>query len=298
MYSTGVIITLLIGGLIAAVVSSDDDILCYLQKIESKLDDCCKKIGGKPSRTRDPKSIGSTPIKTITGIVNPFNLYFTDDGTAYLTMHGGSKICTFDSKGNKLKEALIPEGTPSGLHVKDGVVYIALWRANQIVKYSASDLSRIGSFSSPHFPIGVAVDFKGNIYANEQNSGSINVYNKDGSKIRYIQPSGGRAIRFDANENLYSSRISPPTIYVSTKEGENVKTIKLSDLVYADGPFVDDNGNIYVPDRSNGMVYILNSSGDVIKKFQSAAKSPTDAVISPDGTLWVVDHVGNAIYLY
>ena len=66
------------------------------------------------------------------------------------------------------------------------------------------------------------------------------MYNKDGSKIRYIQQSGGRAIQFDAaNENLYSSRISPPTIYVSTKEGENVKTIKLSDLVYADGPFVD-----------------------------------------------------------
>ena len=168
MYSTGVIITLLIGGLIAAVASSDDDILCYLQKIESKLDECCNKTGydagnggdkgdggdtgdggdagGKPSCTRDPNSIGSTPIKTITGFYRPFNLYFTDDGTAYLTEAYGEKIHTLDSKGNKLKEVSAP-GSPVGIHVKDGVVYVAHFGLNQIVKYSASDLSKIGSFT-------------------------------------------------------------------------------------------------------------------------------------------------------
>ena len=54
--------------------------------------------------------------------------------------------------------------------------------------------------------------------------------NKYGSKIRYIsiQPSGGRSIRFDANENLYSSHYSQSSICVSTKEGLNVKTIKVS----------------------------------------------------------------------
>ena len=301
MYYTGAITTLLIGGLIAAVASSDDDILCYLQKIESELHECCKKIGdgnGKPSRTRDPDSIGSTPIKTITGFSGPFNLYFTDDGTAYLTEYYGHKIRTLDSKGNKLKVALISEGAPKGLHVKDGVVYIALLHSKKVVKYSASDLTTIGESLTTQFPIGVAVDSKGNIYANEHNSGFIYVYDKDGSKIRTIRPSGGRALRFDANENLYSSRISASTIYVSTKEGENVKTIKLSGIGMAEGPFVDDNGNIYQPDRTNGMVYILNSSGTIIKQFQSAAKGASDAVIAPDGTLWVVDFSGNAIYLY
>ena len=332
MYSTGVIITLLIGGLTAAVASSDDDILCYLQKIESKylqkieskLDECCKKTGDagtgnggdkgdgsdkgdggdagdKPSRTRDPNSIGSTPIKTITGFNGPFNLYFTDDGTAYLTEYSGSKIRTLDSKGNTLKEASVPTN-PLGIHVKDGVVYVA-HVGNQIIKYSASDLSKTASFHSPNRPIGVAVDSNGNIYANEYNTGIVHVYNNGGSKIRTMQMAidgdSLRAIRFDANENLYSSSLDPPTIYVSTKEGVNVKAIKVSGLrVLAEGPFVDDNGNIYVPDVKNGMVYILNSFGTVIKKFQSAAKGASDAVIAPDGTLWVVDYHGNAIYLY
>ena len=229
MYSTGVIITLLIGGLIAAVASSDDDILCYLQKIESKylqkieskylqkieskLDECCKKTGDggdagdKPLRTRDPNSIGSTPIKTITGFNGPFNLYFTDDGTAYLTEHYGNKIHTLDSKGNKLKEALVLR-YPMGIQVKDGVVYVAHF-ANEIVKYSASDLSKTGSFPSPNGPVGVGVDSHGNIYTNECTTGKVHVYNNGGSKIRTMQiASDGnylRSIRFDANENLYSA---------------------------------------------------------------------------------------------
>ena len=317
MYSTGVIITLLIGsGLIAAVSSSDDDILCYLQKIESKLDECCKKTGdgtgdggdkgdggdagNKPSRTRDPNSIGSTPIKTITGLSGPFNLYFTDDGTAYLTEYNGNKICTLDSKGNKLKEASVL-ANPLGIQVKDGVVYVA-HSGNQIIKYSASDLSKTGSFTSPNKPVGVGVDSNGNIYVTEYTTGKVHMYNNDGSEIRVMQMASNgnylQSIRFDANENLYCTSYYQSTIYVSTKEGVNVKTIKVSGLVYAEGPFVDDNGNIYQPDRSNGMVYILNSSGTVIKKFQSAAKGATDAVIAPDGTLWVVDYKGSAIYLY
>ena len=317
MYSTGVIITLLIGSLITAEASRDDDILCYLQKIESKLDECCKKTGdgtgnggdkgdggdagGKTSRTRDPNSIGSTPIKTITGLSGPFNLYFTDDGTAYLTENTGNKIRTLDSKGNKLKEASVLD-SPLGIQVKDGVVYVAHFE-NQIVKYSASDLSKIGSSSSPYGVVGVAVDSNGNIYANEHYTGKLHVYNKDGSKIRTIQMASYgnslRAIRFDANENLYSTSYTESTIYVSTNEGVNVKTIKVSGLgAVAEGPFVDDNGNIYQPDRTNGIVYILNSSGTVIKKFQSDAKGASDAVIAPDGTLWVVDFEGNAIYLY
>ena len=316
MYSTGVIITLLIGGLIAAVSSSDDDILCYLQKIESKLEECCKKTGdgtgnggdkgdggdpgGKPSRTRDPNSIGTTPIKTITGFSGPFNLYFTDDGTAYLTEYYGNKIRTLDSKGNKLKEASVL-ANPLGIQVKDGVVYVAHF-GNQIIKYSASNLSKTGSFSSPSGPIGVGVDSNGNIYANEYTTGKVHVYNNGGSKIRTMQMAGNgnylRAIRFDVNENLYSADQLHSSIYVSTKAGVNAKTIKVSGLGYAEGPFVDDNGNIYQPDRTNGMIYILNSSGTVIKKFQSAAKGASDAVIAPDGTLWVVDFNGNAIYLY
>ena len=60
-------------------------------------------------------SIGSSPIKTITGFSGPFNLYFTDDSTAYLIEYWELKIHTLDSKGNKLKEASVLAGTPVGI---------------------------------------------------------------------------------------------------------------------------------------------------------------------------------------
>ena len=125
------------------------------------------------------------------------------------------------------------------------------------------------------------------------------MYNKYGSKIRTMQiASDGnflRALRFDANETLYTSSYLESTLYISAKEGGNVITSTLKGLGKADGPFVDDNGIIYQP---NGMVYIFTLNGTVFKKFQSAAKGASDAVIAPDGTLWVVDFVGDAIYLY
>ena len=77
------------------------------------------------------------------------------------------------------------------------------------------------------------------------------MYNKDGSKIRSMKMDSEsvdylRALRFDVNENLYSTSQSYSSIYVSTKEGENVKTIKLCGIGIPDGPFVDDNGNIII----------------------------------------------------
>ena len=252
-----------------------------------------------------PATIGDMPKKNITGFSGPYNLYFTDDGTAYLTEFWGHKIHILDSDGNKLKETSFP-GTPTGIHVKDNIIYVAD-HVNNIVMFRASDLSQIGYLTSPNGPVGVAVDSNGNIYANEYITGKVNVYNKDGSKIREIDMiSTGRfkflrAIRWDTNENLYSSNYFESSIYVSTKEGAHVNEFTLSgeQRVRASGsPFIDDNGNIYLPDRSNGKVYILNSSGDVIKEFQSAAADACDAVIAPDGTLWVVDFYGNSIYLY
>ena len=77
-----------------------------------------------------------------------------------------------------------------------------------------------------------------------------------------------------------------------------MKKFTHSGFGWPDGPFVDDKGYVYVPDVDK--VFILStSSGKVIKEFKSSiAKGLTDAVVSPDGTLWIVDWSGHAVYLY
>ena len=79
----------------------------------------------------------------------------------------------------------------------------------------------------------------------------------------------------------------------------NQFTLSGSDYVtHINGPFVDDNGNIYVADYNNGMIRIMDSSGTVIKSFQSAAEHPSDVAMGPDGIIWIVDFLEGKIYLY
>ena len=347
MYFTGLIITLLIGGLIATVASSNDDILCYLQNLEDKLDkledkmeskldtlqkQSCSttKVDGKTDhdtsddgktdhdssddgktdhdssdgnvvkakRIRDPFTLGNTPKKTITGLGGLWGMYIADDGIAYI-VDGGSKITKLDSNGNKLKEITVDKG-PLGIHVKGNKVFVAL--GGEIGIFTR-DLTKVGRISSGYnFAIAVAVDSDDKIYT-AGTDGTMHVYNKDGSKSHKIDLTKKNgimfAIRFDANENIYTSIFQSSSLLVYTKAGV-VNEFTVNGI--SGNPFVDDNGNIYVPGghASPGLIYILNSSGSIIKRFQTPVKKKgalRDAIIGPDGTLWVLDAMGT-IYLY
>ena len=324
MYSIGIVVTVLIGGLIATTVASNDDsLLCYLQKLDGKLDNmeskldtlqkqCCKATTGgngdgkpkpKPKRTCDPSAIGSSPKKTITGFNMPWNIFITDDGIAYLPEYGGQKLRKLDKDGNKLKEVSFP-GQPTSVNVHGNEVYVTDMQNNKIRRYT-KDLSPISSkdFNSPG-PVSLAVDSSGIIYVSEYFQGKVNIYQDDGSRTGGIDFAIShpnkylRNIRFDAKENLFGSSYFESSILTYTKAGTLVNKFTISGVTYTNGPFIDGNGNIYVADFSNGMVYILNSSGTVIKSFNSAAQSASDIALAPDGTLWILDYYRGQIHLY
>ena len=319
MYSIGIVVTVLIGGLIATTVASNDgSLLCYLQKLDGKLDNmeskldtlqkqCCKSTtgGSKPKRTRDPSTIGSSPKKTITstGFYMLWNIFITDDGIVYLPDFGG-KLHTLDSDGNILKEVSVP-GQPTSINVHGDEVYVADIQ-DKIRRYT-KDLVPISSkdFNSDSpSPASLAVDSNGNIYVVAHFKNKVNIYKDDGSKsgeidFKISHPNKYlRTIRFDAKENLFGSSYYESSILAYTKAGTLVNKFTISGVTYTVGPFIDDNGNIYVADSSNGMVYILNSSGTVIKSFQSAAESVSDIALAPDGTLWILEYDRPRIHLY
>ena len=314
MYSTGVITAVLIGGLIATAASSDiDDVLSYLQKLEDKLDtmqsqlytlqsQCCNGT----SRIRDPSTIPSTPIKTFTGFSNPLNIFITDDNIAYLPEYGSSKLRKLDKDGNTLKVISFP-GLPISVNVRGSEVYVTDYSREKIRRYT-TDLVAISSkdFDSPN-PIALAVDSDGIIYVSQYPQGKANVYKDDGTKtgeiIFNITTSNKylRNIRFDSNQVLFGSSYYESSIYSYTKGGVLVNKFTLSGSNYVtntNGPFVDDNGNIYVADLSNGMIRIMDSSGTVIKSFQSAAEHVSDVCMGPDGIIWILDYYRGNIYLY
>ena len=320
MYSTGVIIAILIGGLIATAASSNIDVLCYLQKLEDKLDtlhdkldtlqnQCCNGTGNggdKPKRTRDPSTIPDTPIKTFTGFNKPWNIFITDANIAYLPEYGSRKLRTLDTDGNTLNVISSP-GHPTSISVHGGEVYVTDMKNNIIRRYTR-DLVAVSSkdINSPR-PVALAVDSDGIIYVSEYFHGKVNVYKDDGTKTGQIDfniPVSTKYIpniRFDSNQVLFGSSHYESSIYSYTKGGVLVNKFTLSGSNYVtntNGPFVDDIGNIYVADSSNGMIHIMDSSGTVIKSFQSAAEHPSDVAMGPDGIIWIVDYIHGNIYLY
>ena len=289
MYSTGVIIAVLIGGLIATAASSTP--YCT------------------PKRTRDPSTIPSTPIKTFTGFTYPWNIFITDDNIAYIPEYDGTtvqQVRSIDNDGNTLNVVSVP-GYPTSVKVLGGEVYVTDMTNDKIRRYTR-DLVAISSrdFSATD-PVSIAVDSNGNIYASQHLQGKVNVYKDDGTKtgeidfnvpgaLKYV-----RNIRFDCNQVLFGSIYFESSIYSYTTDGVLVNQFTLSGsdyVTYTNGPFVDDNGNIYVADFSNGMIRIMDSSGTVIKSFQSAGQYISDVAMGPDGIIWVVDYYQGKIYLY
>ena len=306
MYSTGVIIAVLIGGLIATAASSNiddvlrklEDRLDHLQKVQSQ---CCKSI-----RTRDPSTIPDTPIKTFTGFSNPWNIFITDDNIAYLPEYGSRKLRKLDTDGNTLKVISFP-GQPTSVNVRGSEVYVTDYSSNKIRRYT-TDLVAVSSkdFNSPR-PIALAVDSDGIIYVSEYLQGKVNVYKDNGTKtgeINFNIPVSRkylRNIRFDSNQVLFGSSYYESSIYSYTKVGVLVNKFTLSGSNYVtntNGPFVDDIGNIYVADFNDGMIRIMNSTGTVIKSFQSAAEHASDVCMGPDGIIWILDYYRGNIYLY
>ena len=287
MYSTGVIIAVLIGGLIATAASST---YCT------------------PKRTRDPSTIPSTPIKTFTGFSYPWSIFITDDNIAYLPEPSISlqQVRSIDSDGNTLNVVSVP-GSPSSVFVLGGEVYVTDMTNDKIRRYTRNLVAVSSKDFDATNPISIVVDSNGNIYASRYFEGKVDVYADDGTAIGVIDfniPGVQKSlphIRFDCNQVLFGSIFHESSIYSYTTDGVLVNQFTLSGSDYVtntNGPFVDDNGNIYVADFSNGMIRIMDSTGTVIHSFQSAAEHPSDVAMGPDGIIWIVDYYQGIIYLY
>ena len=131
-------------------------------------------------------------------------------------------------------------------------------------------------------------------------AGKINVYGSDLSFKREITGIGTypRKIQFDSNDLIRVPDYYGHTVYVITKCGRIVKTIAVPDIIHAEGLFVDSNDNMYISDRNDpGSVHVVSNDGSEVLQL-TGYKGVGDAVVAPDGTLWVSDYLGGKIYLH
>ena len=230
-YITVLIITLAFGSEMVSSGTCERKHFCqHIPGIKSKvtqmMDELIKEIQSMQSgcdcnRTRSPFSIGS-PLKTITGIVQPLYISITDNSEAFISGYGDGYVHKFDKYGNFKKKFSIPKGEPVGVYAKDNRVYVAGFKANKIYEYSMDGVL-IRVRTEQNQPIGLAVDNDDNLYVSEWTTGKVHVYYSNGTKSHVITGIGTYPckIQFDSDENLHVNT-HHKGVYIVTKSGHQL----------------------------------------------------------------------------
>ena len=244
-------------------------------------------------------SLQATPKKIISDATRPFYIRFDSDGSAFVIDHrNGGYVYHYDMDGNFIT-SFQPGGYPCDIAFKDDYLFIIDFQNNKVYNYTKSG-QLLGTVLNPPQPVSIAIDCDGNFYIGEWSAGKINVYGSDFSFKREITGIGTypRKIQFDSNDLIRVSSHYARAVYVFTKCGRLVKKIPAPDVTYAEGLFVDSNDNMYMSVRTDpGSVHIINNDGSEVLQL-TGYKGVGDAVVAPDGTLWVSDVLGGTIFLY
>jgi len=142
-------------------------------------------------------------------------------------------------------------------------------------------------------------------------SGKISVYDLNGSLDRHITIASSRRytldLCLDAEGNIYIAELAAVTCLANDgtfkwRKGKNTSMSSLGstgsgngEFYYAYGITQGPNGNLYVADKDNHRVQVLDKNGTFIKKFGENGTAPgqfsqpRDLIFLPDGRLIVGD---------
>ena len=128
-----------------------------------------------------------------------------------------------------------------------------------------------------------------------------------GAKRRVSSP---MSVVTDSSGNIYWSEINTLKVKKDDFRGEPIQEFNFSQ--YTEGQnvivpgklYIDKSGNLYMIDRGNGQVVKLNSKGNFISILNGMKDSHlqgeqfADLEITKDSTLYLLSHVGTAVYVF
>ena len=217
-----------------------------------------------------------TSIYTINGLNNPFGVAVSDDGCVIVTENDGNCITVLDREGKKVKSF-----TSSG---------------------------NIKFFN----PRGVAITSDNFILVTDNHK--IQKLTMDGKLIASVGHQGSKPLEFDVPVDI---AISPTTGHIYVVDCYNCRIQVLNpDLTFsysfgskgsAEGQFssprfiaIDNQGLVYVSDRSNDCIQVFTSEGKYISQFGihgSGPQAPTGLVIN-NNLLYVAEYGNHCVSIF
>lgn len=169
------------------------------------------------------------------------------------------------------------------------------------------------STGTEHVPVYLAVDpLSGNVYVTDRPTGSIYVYDANGTYLRSFDPGVAfkgwqpLGIAFDAAGNLYVTDVasSPQAVLVFDRAGSLVRKLgETAGLNFPNGIAIDGAGNVYVTDSSNGRLLVFDTAGSVVAQVGRGVGEgnlglPRGVAIDGQGRVYVVDATGQGAFVY
>ena len=225
-----------------------------------------------------------TPIKTISGLKEPWSMAINKKGEILVAERHRHCVSIFSPTGEKLRSF-------------------------------GSQGSGPGQFNEPH---GVALDDDGNILVTDTKNHRIQKFTSDNKRITSVGSHGRNHLQFN---NPVSVAISPITKKIAISDLNSCRVQILNpDLTFhssigsegsGNGQFsrpldtaFDSAGNIYVTDAWNNRIQVFNPEGQFLRRFGKTGKGdgelnfPTGISIDSDDTVYVVEGSNHRVSVF
>jgi len=204
--------------------------------------------------------------------------------------------------------------TPSGDRL-----YVAETGGDRVVRIFDGGGNPLGTMVPPattgtdHVPVYVAIDpLTEEVYVTDRPTGQIYIYDRDGRFQREFRPvkqlPGWQplGLTFGKDGTLFVTDVgsTPQRVVAFDRRGEVVRTIGLdAGLNFPNGVALDDEGNVWVNDSSNGRLLVFGQAGEIVGRIGRGSSSgnlglPRGLAIDNQGRVFVVDSTGQVVAVY
>ena len=258
-----------------------------------------KHIKGSPLAVTVRRLIGKlgTPIKTITGLNQPWGVAVNKKSVIIVAETGADCVSIFSRSGEKLRsfgscgrgqgQFIRPRGVAMD---DDGNILVTDSRNDRIQKFTEDGkfVTAVGVEGNKplqfKYPTGIAIHpVSKKVYVTESLNHRTQILNPDltshsmfGSngpgKVQFNEP---RGIAFDSEQNVYvTENRSDTRVQVFSSSGDHLRWLGETKLNCPHDVAIDSNNIIYVCDTTNHQICIFNSQGELLRSFGTKGKLP------------------------
>jgi tripartite motif-containing protein 71 len=307
---------------------------CCCDNLKCKNNVCVSKGGSCPTKVTYENQWGAAGSGE-NQFNSPWGITYDNNGRVYVTDTNNYRVQIFDAAGGFI-EAVGSQGTgnhqfeaPLGIayNVDGGgnrTLTIADPQQGELKKrlrqydldvFWESDIGE-GGPSSPH---GVTADSNNRIWVVDRSAGAIYLYSRNGGLQANWVPSGAGQLSSPEGIAVYTDSQNG-AVYVYVTDTANNRVVKFqytsnsaNGLSFVDaagsagsganqflnpiGIAADSCGNLWVADRSNNRIQILDKNLNFKSRFTANMSGPNGVAVNGN-TLYVVNRNGNNVYRF